>query len=1357
MSTIFPAPGTITSNNSYIVNWYIYEPAYLRYPTVVKQRTTTFADIPDAGNTATPPACISKFKVSNTTSIQRDVSTNILDNYDSSIAGDYRFDVSTQSLIYSTENTSTVNWYINDENIITYTTKVATTLSLYFKNYTDNIPFKTNSVVRISNYNTNYSKTFTVIAGFINSVIIESDNFDAAGLVIDNIKSSVGRQLNTFKELSIASLPRKNLLFSTMAPGAAGTNVMVPPQLPGINIQQPVASLKSVNKLQTVLTPSTPTTITRYSVKSIITTTLPDNVEQLSQYNSDISGEYRYNITNQTLIQATVGTDTRDWYVFDNLFLTYSLSNKETITIYFDNTALFVPFKTGSLVRITNPYTGFSNISTVLEGKQNFVTIDSIIFDTTGAMIDGIVNSLARQDLITQEYSTASIPRKNLLSATVAPTFNPSISFKFPYDYATVKDTFITELVDNPLHKLSTVDVSVTSAIITKFKTSVEEEVDVRTATSLNTHDAPLTGEFAFTIIETSPIKFKTVNTSTVDWLLYDQDILTYSTVEYTGNITVYFNNPYVAFIPFKIGSLVKISNPFNFSNRYTVLDATINSVTIDADEIPFFATIDNITETVYNQTYTHLLQSPSNSQKRLYSLALAPGLSAPTLDSFNTSMTEPDLSSGKISRELNPVADISTNIESATVSKQLFTVKPVVVNQDVAKVTTYLAKDFVTSNVDNSNSLTPYDELEDGVVSNVLGQPIEYNVVSWYINEYNILTGVAVSNPTITLHFKNTNVWKLFLVNQYVRIKQPNENFVMDVLVTDVTNDSITFDNIVGFPSNYSGMTISHLYSAVYAQSLVSVDINPPNLSLPRENLAAGSNSLFVNMFPIGRTVYNSRGVLIGNPTVIYASVELPSTISLLNTQNGSSVLPQATFDQQFSNVFNPTDLTQPQQNLALLSNTSFLRLFPIGRMYNTRGVSAFDVFRTVGDAAPLDITPSLLTPYEVIEDGLVIGVTGQPIFYDVVGWYINDNDILTGTPVSGATITLVYNHSAPGNPFINPQLVRIKQESVNFSADVMITSSTGSSITFDSIPGFPTNYSGMKIYRLNSPVFFQKDVHVEFKPYDLTLPRENLAASLLKPNLNGTYVSYIKSESLNGTIIPNERGRLEIFDDIKIPGDFDRIGVVTTLPSFTTNTNTVSWYQYDQDTLSYTISTNSNIKIEFSALEFIPFETGSFVKLVSNTTIVKQVIFGSTSYVIVEYQPDFSWHNIRIQSEVASVYPLDYASTTVNPASPREILYYLRIRNTVPLSFVFDGNNIPPGPGGTISNPLITLKDAVGDNIKLTIEQLSNASIIKGETSNWDSGLLSKFTVSKISEIGRETVITIPVSTIMPIQFWN
>jgi hypothetical protein len=1438
-----------------------------------------------------------------------------LSTYISDISGQYSFDISSQTPQYVTVDTSTVSWYIYDTDKISYTTRLNSTLTLYFNNpvYYQFVPFPTGSTVRIRNKFSQYSNTFVVLKGAGYYVTIEYTEIESDGAIIDNMYETVFYQSRTLAELSTASNPRKNLVFS-LTP-AISPSIKLP-------IVEKFASADNSSQLLTVIGKQSSVSIfkgvtTNHTIDKItnlrtdirsVTPTVQST--RLETYESSSYGEFKFNIISQTPKFVTVNTSVVDWYINGSDILSYTTSMLLTTTVYFNNPAYnhVIPFKTGTTIRISNHVYGFTNTFTVINGTSNSVTIDYADFDSDNAIIDNIIESVFYQSRIVSEYPSASVSRKNMLASIVAPVAAPSIQIPTKEYIKTVVSKLTSDNLEKPISVMKEVYSPVKADPVNKVKFATAEIKTTVISDNLEKHIAPVTGEYIFPVISRN-VDYETYNTSIVDSYLFDNDIITTS-VRQLSYITMYFSTPYYQqFIPFPTNSTVRISNKRWFSETFTVLNGTTDSITILMKlDMPFDLYIDNIVETVYNQDHTYTtISTASDSRKKLFYSVMLPSMFNFPIGTVSSSVSDSIVESGNLAKQLLVLSTVNTDLSSAAISKQLFNLTTDTSNISSAIVDTFkVISDLIDTSVDQSRSLTHYDLLVDGVSVYVSGQPINYNVPDWYIKDLdNRFIGVLnTPSETTTLMFYHDNIWKLFLENQYVRIKQPASNFSQDILVTSATLFSITFDTVAGFPTNYTGMTINHLYSPIYAQSLVDVPINPETLLLPRENLAAASNIPFTSMFPIGKLVYNSRGTTsFVTITTDMTSVGLPTTSSILNSfdtvQSGlslyvsgqpinynvpnwyikdldnrltgiadpieptttlmftntdvlcpflenqyvritqpsagftqdvlvvsntqssitfnsvlgfptnytgmtinqlySSVYHQALVDNEITPLINPTNLTLPRENLAASKNTGFISLFPISKLiYNNRGTYAISPNVPTVSSSSVAV-PYSLTPYDTTPDGVTVYVIGQPLIYNVVEWYLKDVDNrLIASPVTNSTTTLTFSNTTPIPLFTAGYNVRIKQGDVNFVQDVLVTSANMYSITFDSIVGFPTNYTGMTISRLYSPISEQSVVNAQYanliRPTDLTTAQQNLAASLLKPNFRGSQIIFGGIERFSNFAIDNDiSGKLELFNDTKIPGDFDLAITSSTLTSYTTNTQTSDWYNFDELILSYDTITTDYITLRFNDLSFVPFPTNTTVKIISNNqTFFTTVVNGTSSSVVVEHYGNIILENTRIQRIVSSVYPQDFVSTTVAPVLPRENLYYMRLRSSTSLNAYFQqpsavttvsvldkqitslkGDSRLNNQQGTVNKLQVNNINVITD--KNSASALSNITVLKpvtvdlsmlslkylptvvGEKNVQRTGIVDKFLVNRISEIGRETVLTVTSTKISPIQFWN
>jgi hypothetical protein len=142
--------------------------------------------------------------------------TNSLSVFDdNAIPGDFRLTVTgqTDQKIYNT----LLN-YVNDLDILTYTTATVSVKTIYFPQQ-DAIPFFNESIVRIINSSAGYKQVFTVINGTSNSVSFTNPgNLPTEGLTIEKSVASVYPQSFVTTQVSPTNA-RENLYYFNISPG----------------------------------------------------------------------------------------------------------------------------------------------------------------------------------------------------------------------------------------------------------------------------------------------------------------------------------------------------------------------------------------------------------------------------------------------------------------------------------------------------------------------------------------------------------------------------------------------------------------------------------------------------------------------------------------------------------------------------------------------------------------------------------------------------------------------------------------------------------------------------------------------------------------------------------------------------------------------------------------------------------------------------------------------------------------------------------------------------------------------------------------------------------------------------------
>lgn len=173
------------------------------------------------------------FRSYTTLNIDRDISGVVhspaidrLETYNEvGLIGDFQLSITGES---NSVQYRTALWYINDSNILTYSTAPVSVKILYFS-VQDAVPFPTGTTVRITNTQTNYRVSFAVIAGTNSSITIAtspSTPNPAIGSTIERAETSVYKQ-NFVTTTQAPTNARENLYYSLLSPGLKGLTLTV--------------------------------------------------------------------------------------------------------------------------------------------------------------------------------------------------------------------------------------------------------------------------------------------------------------------------------------------------------------------------------------------------------------------------------------------------------------------------------------------------------------------------------------------------------------------------------------------------------------------------------------------------------------------------------------------------------------------------------------------------------------------------------------------------------------------------------------------------------------------------------------------------------------------------------------------------------------------------------------------------------------------------------------------------------------------------------------------------------------------------------------------------------------------------
>ena len=520
------------------------------------------------------------------------------------------------------------------------------------------------------------------------------------------------------------------------------------------------------------------------------------------------------------------------------------------------------------------------------------------------------------------------------------------------------------------------------------------------------------------------------------------------------------------------------------------------------------------------------------------------------------------------------------------------------------------------------------------------------------------------------------------FPIESYVTITDPSISYATSVQVTQSTSGSIQFTTPINFPNTLSasarieGASPSR-YPQSYSKSRLLSTPRPYSLSVTTDYLAAGeiapvdrsiklyNRSIYLDFTAVQR---DSRGKVSSVNTV-----KSPEQVRKLNTIDRFKITADKISD---INIVRPTDNIDAENTLGdqfwiaakaptgILSRSGTTFTLPIGG-------------NAVADPKLPDSTGTL-TPY--VEPGLyaaeVYPVSGQSdIKWSSVNNYIYDLNVISIEPSGSSEYLTVYfntNIWYPVVPFPIGTFVRIVYPTGNFEAVVEVLATTITSITFASISGFPTDYTGGMTIQSATVFSYPKDrvfdqLITQQYPFDYILsPRENLFVSEYRPIQQSRTISYFIGRDFadNLPVLSSTAHKLNTFDtDSRLPADFI-VKIIGETTEIKYNTNI--WYQEDLDIISY-----NSVPIEQKVLFFadqstLLFKPGDTVRLYNSNINYSQyvmVLASTNRSVTIDIPMGYpGMGDLYIETLTTSVYPQRYVSLYPGklPTTPRENLFY-------------------------------------------------------------------------------------------------
>jgi hypothetical protein len=949
--------------------------------------------------------------------------------------------------------------------------------------------------------------------------------------------------------------------------------------------------------------------------------------------------------------QYNLGYNVVDWYIKESAILTSSPRTVvNTQTLYFDNSQNgSIRYKKDQKIKISYDTTGFGAIVQIREAS-----VASITFD----VVDGFPTTntgALRLVNVTMEVYPKSVVQSEMLSKGV-----PSNLTKAR------ENLFASENLPNFRGvKFSTSQFFADSRLLASYS-----------KLETFTHQA-LTGDKNFAITGQS-VDLITINPNTSIWYAFDSDILTYGTSAVLVK-TVYFENQIV--IPFPTGSTIRLRNNTNgYSKLFTVALGTNNSVILDTSDA--FLTdgtyIDNFTKSVFPQENVSLVTTPVNPRENLYYFNLSPGLRS-GVRIIGTGSGN-NLRSAVLEKVLAKLVADKTVISMSPMTKY----KPGASQVFEAPVSSGLSKSITKLKTVSAD--ISYSQLSKQVIF-AKSLPV-LPLIGNFIKLTGSVNGIA-PNPLSSLSSMS---------KQLITVRsEPTQLLVSKLMKLTVTNTHV-------FATPASALT------------KIKLGVRGNNIALSTETVTKLKHKLATlpelkidQLPPINYTgigVYATTDYYIDqNSILINGAASRPCDYFFY-----SKVVPQKYSAKTYKEVYGVLSNINAGNSSDATPVVIYAKMNPLGI---PTGISTSPTANSKFTVPSDPVKSYALSNFNNVVEGNPVTVTGQSAVYDIVSWYIYENQIVASTtPTPGLTQTLTFNSPTQGlvKLFYENNYVKIEQLSSGFSATVQLISTTPFSITFAKVDGFPSSISGMTIVSVSNPVYSRSLVASQLMQYGVviqtTLPRENLYATETLPNLRG--FNYSIGNRAAGVTNVSQPNRLEVFQDTKITGDFKLLATRQTSDLITATNNILQWYTFENNVIT-TTSAPATIKTLFFDTQLaVPYPNGTTVKISSDLMSITATVITGTVNSISFLQPAtiLPMDNLYIERITASVYLQSQVVTTVIPTNSRENLYYSMLRPLNKGSAGLGSSSVTPA-NGILINSKISLRDTLAkmssDSVKL------------------------------------------------------
>jgi len=1123
--------------------------------------------------------------------------------------------ISVDTAIYVTGSSGstadTVSWYINDQDILTVIPQGSALVTLYFAKQ-PRFYFTVGSSVKLFNYVNGYSKQVTVISSTDGSITFTDpgDIPSTSGLqliytetqtVFRSVTNSILENgIEIFNAPTVSNLTKSIIVLKSDSTSTKASGVL---NKPVVSLRDGPPIIPTPGKVTSaiVLRPDT------NQRSGLYTTATGTALVTKAIFGKNSTRAYTTATTRTVTTDIAIPVtgisgstaDTVSWYINDQDVLTVIPVGSALVTLYFAKSL----YSLGSSIKIVNTNIGYTKTLSVISSTDGSVTVAnpgdlpsisgmSIVVSISQSIID--YSTYAYLDSGTQIFD---VPQVSKLSRAIAVK-------SVPAQIQTIgKAKIVSKLVPS-----TGVGIPLS---LQKQITTLKADSTQRTATYSTTTQVPLVNKVtfggriprAYTTSTTSviyvdtpwPITGRSGSTAdTVNWYINDQDILTTTNVP-GSEVTLYFAQQNLQVL--SPGLQVRLVNwTIGYTRLITLTAVTNASITFaDPGDLPSISGLNillSVPQTVVNSSAVTQFESSNE----LVDTPKSGNLSKSSIR-LRTDAAKLQTAPGKVTSAIVIKADNNQRSSTYNTATQISLVNKVIFGKKIPRAYTTSTLNLVTTDV------------QIPIISRT-GSTAD--TVSWYINDQDILTIIPQGSALVTLYFARP-ADNVVINSSSIKLINTNIGYAKQISIISKTENSITFADTGDLPSISNMFIIGTTSQYVVNYSTVAY--------------LDDSTEIFYTPTS-GNTSFKSTRQLFAEP----ARIQTPGkTKSISKLIAGTRIPTPANLQKQFATL--KADSNQRTATYSTATQISVVNKVIFGKN-STRAYTT---------ATTRTVTSDILIP--------VTGISGSTA--DTIGWYINDQDILTVIPLGSALVTLYFAKSS----YAITGTVRITNTNIGYSKLVSVTSSTDGSITFVN-PGDLPSISSMYIVNsiTQSIIDYQTYAYLDSGTQMFDVPKVSKLSTITQLKSDLARVQTVgKTAFINrliGKTAPGTSGNLQkqaaiikgdnnqraatystttqisVVNKVTFGGRIPRAYTSSTTTTIYVDTpwpvtgrggstaDTVNWYIYDQDILNTAQSQDSSVTLYFAKQTLQILTAGSLVRLINWVSgYTKQVILTSAT----------------------------------------------------------------------------------------------------------------------------------------------